>query len=436
MDDLFNKRKVIEDMSNLNQDIVDRAQDTQLQQSPEQEQSKQDRLAELMDSIREEKKKEAEEAQDREYKRNLIGNIGKFLGTAAAANIQRGAKTDIGIKAPKYSQARDVKSGILKDRDSLLKQLRDEYKMRQEEERYGERRQSEQEKLDWQKSRAERQDDLADKRYEESKAKQELDNQLLQKRLEQYGQITPYQKAVLDRQDLDRELRKELAQTKDKMTPYQQEQVKIAKARLEADKESKKDEKDKKVTKFQEEREKLIAKRHATLKEQVVNTKSNIKDAEYLIKKLKDDELDTGPGSELAGDIGSFFGTEESTDKQLLDSLAEKAARAQLKANGETRPTDADVEGMKRAMFNLGNTEEANIKKLEDFVKRQKALINEYDQMKSKLKKGEGLEDFVLGSNENSKSAQNKRLIKKLMDDNPGISEERAIRALKSKGHL
>ena len=161
----------------------------------------------------------------------------------------------------------------------------------------------------------------------------------------------------------------------------------------------KKIEKENKVapkTKLQEEREKDIANRFTTLEEQIPNRMANIEEAQFLIKELEADRLSTGPGSELAGNIGSFFDTEESTLKQKLDSLAEKAARAQLKANGEVRPTDADVEGMKRAMFNLGNTEKANVDKLKSFIKQQESGLDEYNQMKSKVDKGEGLEDFKL----------------------------------------
>lgn len=149
-------------------------------------------------------------------------------------------------------------------------------------------------------------------------------------------------------------------------------------------------------TKYQETREKDIAGRFADLEGQLPTNKANIAKSKELIKALEDDRLDTGPGSKLAGDIGSFFSTEESTLKQELDSLAETAARAQLKANGEVRPTDADVEGMKRAMFNMGNTEEANINKLKEFIKQQEASINEYDQMKEVVDSGKGLEDFKL----------------------------------------
>jgi len=197
-----------------------------------------------------------------------------------------------------------------------------------------------------------------------------------------------------------------------------------------------KQEKPAKKTKLQEEKEKLTAKRYASLEEQMPERSANIQEARELIKLLKTDELDTGPGSALAGDIGSFIDTEESTYKQRLDSLAERAARAALKANGEVRPTDADVEGMKRAMFNLGNTEAANIKKLEDFIKQQESGIEEYTQMKDKLKSGEGLENFVLDRDykKSIRKSKQEEMIERMKERNPDVSEERIIKALKHKG--
>lgn len=181
----------------------------------------------------------------------------------------------------------------------------------------------------------------------------------------------------------------------DAMSPFQKESLRLKAKELDI-KDKKGENKEVAKTKLQEEREKNIADRYDSLQEQIPNRMASIEEARALKELLEKGEISTGPGAKLAGDIGSFIGTKESTYKQRLDSLAEKAARAQLKANGEVRPTDADVEGMKRAMFNLGNTEEANIKKLEDFIKQQEAGIDEYNQMKKKLKSGEGLENFIL----------------------------------------
>ena len=134
------------------------------------------------------------------------------------------------------------------------------------------------------------------------------------------------------------------------------------------------------------------------------------------MKELERGNISTGPGSKLAGNIGGFFDTEESSLKERLDSLAEKAARAQLKANGETRPTDADVEGMKKAMFNLGNTEATNMEKLQDFIRQQESGLDEYQQMKTKLDNGEGLEDFKLKPTYESKETKSNEVKRRTKD--------------------
>jgi len=149
-------------------------------------------------------------------------------------------------------------------------------------------------------------------------------------------------------------------------------------------------------TKLQEEMEKNIADRYSKLEVQKPEIEANVKIARDLVREIENKQLSTGPFEETMGDIGSFFDTDESSLKQKLDSLSTRAARAELKAMGEVRPTDADVEGMKKALFNLGNTEETNVDKLKDFIRKQEASLNEYNQMKTKLKRGEGLEDFIL----------------------------------------
>ena len=199
----------------------------------------------------------------------------------------------------------------------------------------------------------------------------QLQNQL---KMMQGQEITPYQQAMLDEKGMDR------------TAAQKREETKAASKAQEG----------KKKTKLEETREKNIGNRFDELQGQIPNRMANIEEAKALSELIENDELDTGPGSKMAGEVGAFFDTEESTYKQRLDSLAEKAARSQLKANGEVRPTDADVEGMKKAMFNLGNTEAANVKKLKDFVKQQESGLNEYEQMKEQLATGEGLEDFRL----------------------------------------
>jgi len=68
--------------------------------------------------------------------------------------------------------------------------------------------------------------------------------------------------------------------------------------------------------------------------------------------------------------------TDQGSFDEIFNSFAEVAARERLKASGETRPTDADVQGMKNAMFGVGRSEQANIQLLNDFIEEQQALEN------------------------------------------------------------
>ena len=52
-----------------------------------------------------------------------------------------------------------------------------------------------------------------------------------------------------------------------------------------------------------------------------------------------------------------------------------------MKAAGETRTTDADVQGMKQAMFGIGRDEAVNIQLLSDFINDQNAQDTELDQL-------------------------------------------------------
>lgn len=66
--------------------------------------------------------------------------------------------------------------------------------------------------------------------------------------------------------------------------------------------------------------------------------------------------------------------TDQGSFDEIFNAFAEVAAREKLKASGELRPTDADVQGMKAAMFGVGRSEEANIVLLNDFIEEQEGL--------------------------------------------------------------
>jgi len=77
-----------------------------------------------------------------------------------------------------------------------------------------------------------------------------------------------------------------------------------------------------------------------------------------------------------------------------FNAFAEVAARQQLKASGETRPTDADVQGMKQAMFGIGRDKDVNIQLLSDFISDQNAQNNELDQL-IEASRGGALSEFT-----------------------------------------
>lgn len=67
-----------------------------------------------------------------------------------------------------------------------------------------------------------------------------------------------------------------------------------------------------------------------------------------------------------------------------LDAFAEVAARQMLKAMGEVRPTNEDVEGAKKAVFGIGKDERTNKRLLEKYIAEQEALESEATELNTK----------------------------------------------------
>tara|TARA_R110000765_G_scaffold370177_2_gene460411 strand:+ start:6303 stop:7535 length:1233 start_codon:yes stop_codon:yes gene_type:complete len=86
--------------------------------------------------------------------------------------------------------------------------------------------------------------------------------------------------------------------------------------------------------------------------------------------------------------------TDQAGFDEQFNAFAEVAARQTLKASGETKPTDNDVEGMKRAMFGVGRDEATNIKLLEDYISSQEDVLDELDDLRESKKAGT-LKTFV-----------------------------------------
>jgi hypothetical protein len=105
-----------------------------------------------------------------------------------------------------------------------------------------------------------------------------------------------------------------------------------------------------------------------------------VKKASKFKLALETGEAFSGAGRSAARFIPGVFTSQGEFDEEF-NAFAEVAARQQLKASGETRPTDADVKGMKEAMFGLGRDEDVNVQLLSDFIKDQLAQTQELDQL-------------------------------------------------------
>jgi len=107
---------------------------------------------------------------------------------------------------------------------------------------------------------------------------------------------------------------------------------------------------------------------------------SSVKKATKFKLALERGEASSGAGRRGASFIPGVFTSQGQFDEEF-NAFAEVAARQQLKASGETRPTDADVQGMKQAMFGIGRDEAVNIQLLTDFIDDQNTQNIELDQL-------------------------------------------------------
>lgn len=117
----------------------------------------------------------------------------------------------------------------------------------------------------------------------------------------------------------------------------------------------------------------VYAAKYSGLKDSGTARKENYASANRILNKIKDQELKTGLYT------GMLYQILPTADQEELDSLAEFAARQRLKASGETRPTDADVQGMKRALFGSNLTEEFNKRSLERLMRELESQQHEFD---------------------------------------------------------
>lgn len=125
-------------------------------------------------------------------------------------------------------------------------------------------------------------------------------------------------------------------------------------------------------------------KRLNSLQESAATRQANIKKAQKFLEAFETGEAESGAGRKMLNSaplkwLGTW--TEQGEFDEEFDAFAEIAARQALKAAGEIRPTDADVRGMKEAMFGIARDEDVNIELLRDFLGQQKAQEDEYQSL-------------------------------------------------------
>jgi len=107
---------------------------------------------------------------------------------------------------------------------------------------------------------------------------------------------------------------------------------------------------------------------------------SSIAKARRFLKLFEEGRATSGATRAFADYIPGVF-TEQAQFDEEFDSFAEVAARAKLKSLGETKPTDADVAGMKRSMFSPFRDEKTNIQLLRYFITEQEQLDDELEEL-------------------------------------------------------
>lgn len=132
---------------------------------------------------------------------------------------------------------------------------------------------------------------------------------------------------------------------------------------------------------------------------------ASTKKASKFLRALESGSAHSGASRRALDFVPGVFTSQAQFDEEF-NSFSEVAARQQLKAAGELRPTDADVEGMKRAMFGIGRDEDTNIQLLQDFINDQQKQDNELDDLISSKRAGT-LRDFTIGPIDQETTQQN-----------------------------
>jgi hypothetical protein len=122
------------------------------------------------------------------------------------------------------------------------------------------------------------------------------------------------------------------------------------------------------------------------LSETAIDRAATIEKATEFLDAFKNQGARSGAERSAVSWLPTF--TDQGRFDEAFNAFAEVAARQQLKASGETRPTDADVKGMKDSMFGVGRDEAVNMRLLEDFIRQQSAMESEYQQLRGAQQSG------------------------------------------------
>ncbi len=122
-------------------------------------------------------------------------------------------------------------------------------------------------------------------------------------------------------------------------------------------------------------------KRLNALQESRASRQSSLGKAKKFLQLFETGQMESGAGRKAAGFIPGVWTAQGQLDEEF-NAFAEIAARQALKASGEIRPTDADVKGMKEAMFGVGRDEETNKQLLRNYIAQQEKDEGEYQVLK------------------------------------------------------
>lgn len=118
-------------------------------------------------------------------------------------------------------------------------------------------------------------------------------------------------------------------------------------------------------------------KRINSLSESAAARQSALGTAAKFLELFETGKMSSGAGRRAASFVPGVYSEQGRLDEEF-NAFSETAARQALKAAGEQRPTDADVKGMKEAMFGIGRDEKVNANLLRKYIGTQIQDENDY----------------------------------------------------------